>query len=190
MNGIKLCATGSYLPGHIVDNEAYTAFVETSDEWIRTRTGIVTRHVADSDATWMMGAKAARSAIEKAGVDPEEIGLIIGTTVSADYVTPSMACIIQQAVGAKNAFCFDLNAACAGFVFALDMARRYLYSGGVDTCLLYTSVRRFHHGFRDHRGRFGCCRRCPPRPDGDAPVLRIQHGRLLAALARNGQEAR
>ena len=58
MNGIKLCATGSYLPGHIVDNEAYTAFVETSDEWIRTRTGIVTRHVADSDATWMMGAKA------------------------------------------------------------------------------------------------------------------------------------
>ena len=136
MNGIKLCATGSYLPGHIVDNEAYTAFVETSDEWIRTRTGIVTRHVADSDATWMMGAKAARSAIEKAGVDPEEIGLIIGTTVSADYVTPSMACIIQQAVGAKNAFCFDLNAACAGFVFALDMARRYLYSGGVDTVLV------------------------------------------------------
>lgn len=139
MRGIKICATGSYLPGRVVQNEDYTAFVETSDEWISTRTGIHSRHIADGDTTWRMGAQAARHALETAGISPEKVGLIICTTITADYSTPSTACIIQNELGAVNAFAFDLNAACTGFVYALDVAQKYLVSGEVDTALIIST---------------------------------------------------
>ena len=77
MNGIRLCATGSYLPDHVVTNDDFTKIVETSDEWIRTRTGIATRHIADGDATWSMGVKAAKRALEAGGISPEEIDLVL-----------------------------------------------------------------------------------------------------------------
>ena len=88
MNGIQICGTGSYLPPISVENEAFTSIVETSDEWIRTRTGIVSRHIADRDTVSGMGAKAAKAALEQAGISPEQVDLLIVTTITADCSTP------------------------------------------------------------------------------------------------------
>lgn len=139
MTGISILGTGRYLPDRVVSNEEFTAFIETSDEWISTRTGISQRHIANGESTWRMGANAAQAALDKAGVRAEEIDLIIGTTVTADYLTPSMACIVQNAIGAEHATCFDVNAACSGFVYALDVARNQLACGSAKTALIVSS---------------------------------------------------
>ena len=136
MSGIQICGTGRCLPENIVDNNEYARIVDTSDEWIRPRTGIVTRHIADGETTWRLGERAARQAIEDAGISPEQIGLIIVSSVSADFATPSMSCIIQGSIGAKNAMCYDIACACAGYVYGLDMARRFLACGDIDYALI------------------------------------------------------
>ena len=136
MSGIQICGTGRCLPENIVDNNEYARIVDTSDEWIRPRTGIVTRHIADGETTWRLGERAARQAIEDAGISPEQIGLIIVSSVSADFATPSMSCIIQGSIGAKNAMCYDIACACAGYVYGLDMARRFLACGDRDYALI------------------------------------------------------
>ncbi len=124
--GIKILGTGSYVPEQTVTNDDFSKFIETNDEWIKTRTGISERRISGWEPTWYMGLKAAEQAIEAAGIKPEEIGLIIDSTVTSDFFTPSTACIIQDKLGAKNAGAFDVNAACTGFVCALDTARCYL----------------------------------------------------------------
>lgn len=124
--GINIVGMGSYLPEQVLTNEDFTRFVETSDEWIRTRTGISERRVAGWEPTWYMGREAAVRAIGNAGISPEDIGLVICCTATSDFHTPSMASIIQHQTGAVNAAAFDINAACSGFVYALDTARRYL----------------------------------------------------------------
>ncbi len=124
--GLHILGTGSYTPEYALTNEDLTKFIETNDEWIRTRTGISERRIADGEPTWYMGAQAAKAAIEAAGIDAADIGLIIDTTITQDYCTPSVSCIVQRETGAVNAACFDLNAACAGFVYAMDMAHRFL----------------------------------------------------------------
>lgn len=139
MNGIRICGTGSYLPPVSVENEAFTSIVETSDEWIRTRTGIASRHIADRDSVSGMGVKAAKAALEQAGISPRQIDLLVVTTITADCSTPSTACIIQGLLDAENAMCFDVNAACGGFVYALDMARRYLCFPDVKTALIIST---------------------------------------------------
>lgn len=139
MTGIKICGTGSYLPDNIIDNHAYAKIVDTSDEWIVQRTGISTRHIANGDTTWRMGAKAAARAIEAAGISAESIGLIIVTTVTPDYATPSMSCIIQNELGAGNAMCIDINCACAAYVYAVDMAQKYLAAGELESVLIVSS---------------------------------------------------
>lgn len=139
MTGLKLCGTGSYLPDNVIDNEAFTAIVETSDEWIRTRSGIATRRIANGDTTWSMGTKAARKALEDAGIPETQVDLILVTTVTSDYLTPSMSCVIQHALGAVNAVCIDINCACAGFVYAMDMAWRYLSCGDFKTVLIIST---------------------------------------------------
>lgn len=126
MSGVTIKGTGMYVPALCVDNEAFTEFLDTSDEWIRSRTGIRTRHLSDGEPCWSMGLKAARQALDSAKVQPEEIDLIIGTTVTPDFSSPSLACVIQGKLGAVNAIAFDISCACAGFVYALDMANRYL----------------------------------------------------------------
>lgn len=126
MSGVAIKGTGMYLPELCVDNEAFTGFLDTSDEWIRTRTGIHSRHFSDGEPGWSMGLKAARQALDMAKLQPEEIDLIFGTTVTPDFYTPSLACMIQGKLQAVNAIGFDINCACAGFVYALDMANRYL----------------------------------------------------------------
>lgn len=124
--GINILGTGSYVPEQKLTNDDFTRFVETSDEWIRTRTGITERRMAGWEPTWYMGSEASQKAIEAAGINPEDIGLVISCTITNDFLTPSTASIIQDKVGASNAAAFDLNAACSGFVYAMDTANRFL----------------------------------------------------------------
>lgn len=124
--GINILAMGNYIPEQKLKNDDFTRFIDTNDEWIRTRTGIVERPMAGWEPTWYMGAGAAEAAVRKAGIDAKDIGLIISCTATSDFLTPSMASVIQNEIGAVNAGAFDLNAACTGFVYALDTARRFL----------------------------------------------------------------
>lgn len=135
--GINILGMGSYLPEQTLVNDDFKKFVDTNDEWIRTRTGITERRMAGWEPVWYMGKEAALSAIERAGIDPSEIGLVIFTTVTSDFLTPSMASIVQHEIGAVNAAAFDLGAACTGFVYALDTARRFL---DTDDSLKYVLV--------------------------------------------------
>lgn len=136
--GIEIIGTGSALPERIVTNDELSGFLDTSDEWIRTRTGISKRHVVTHETLGDIGAAACYKALENAGVSAKDIDLIICTTISADYITPSMACIIQKKIGASCP-AFDLNAACAGFVYGLDVAHSYLDSGKANTVLIVSA---------------------------------------------------
>ena len=126
--GIRILGTGSFVPERVVENEEFTKFVDTSDEWIVKHSGIKRRRLHDG-ANFEMAAAAAERALESAGLSPLDLDLILCTTVSSDYATPSLACVVQGKIGAKNALAMDLNAACAGFVFGLDAARLYLRDG-------------------------------------------------------------
>ena len=122
---VKILGTGSYLPPKIVTNDDLSKSLDTSDEWIYSHTGIHSRHIAEEDdCTSSMAAKAGKAALEAAGVSPEEIGLIIVATSTPDYATfPSTACLVQAALGCKGSGAYDLQAACAGFVYAIEQAR-------------------------------------------------------------------
>lgn len=133
---IKILGTGSYLPAHFMINKDLEKIVETSDEWIRTRTGIEKRHITTTKSTADMAAEAAKGALEMAGISAEEIDLIITATLSGDYHTPSTACLVQAKLGAKNAVCFDLNAACSGFLFSMNTAITYIQTGMAKTALI------------------------------------------------------
>ena len=135
----RIVGTGSYVPEQIVTNDDLAKIVETNDEWIRTRTGIRQRRIATSEGTSDLAAKAAERAIEQAGIKPEEIDLIILATSSQDYCFPSGACEVQGRVGAVNAVCYDLSAACTGFVFALNTAQAFIQSGVYRTALVVGS---------------------------------------------------
>lgn len=124
--GINILGMGSYLPEQVLANDDFKKFVDTNDEWITTRTGICSRHMAGWEPTWYMGKLAAQKAIEKSGVDPKEIGLVICSTITSDFLTPSVASLLQYELGIENAAAFDMNAACSGFVYMLDTAHRYL----------------------------------------------------------------
>lgn len=126
MAGIKIVGMGSYLPEKIVSNDDLAEMVDTNDEWIVKRTGISERHIACGEPTWYLGAQAAKKAVENAGIEVSDIGLIISTTVTPDYFTPSVSCLIQRELGAIGCMAMDVNCACSGFVYATDMARRYL----------------------------------------------------------------
>ncbi len=125
----KIIGTGRCLPENIVTNDDLSKIMDTSDEWIASRTGIRKRHIAKEETTATMSAEAAKKALQQAGLSPEEIDLIIVGTITSDYVTPSTACEVQRMIGAKNAVAFDVNAACSGFMFALNTAHVYLQSG-------------------------------------------------------------
>ncbi|MDI9497441.1 MAG: beta-ketoacyl-ACP synthase III [Bacillota bacterium] len=133
---LSIDGTGHYLPQLEVGNDEFRQLVDTSDEWIRTRTGIRSRHLAEGEAVWYMGAQAARAALADACCTAEEIDVILVTTVTPDYVTPSVSCVIQAELGARRAFCLDLNVACSGFVYALDLASRYLQDPAISTVLI------------------------------------------------------
>lgn len=133
-----IIGTGSCLPKRVLTNADLERMVETSNEWIVTRTGILERHVAGpDDYTSDLAAKAAAAAIENAGLAPADIDLVIVATLTPDMYTPSVACTVQHAVGVKNtAFCFDLNAACSGFVYAVTVAAQFLQTGAYKNALV------------------------------------------------------
>jgi 3-oxoacyl-[acyl-carrier-protein] synthase-3 len=139
MSGIFIAGTGMYVPPSIYTNDDMSKLVETSDEWIKDRTGIKQRRFSTGEPNFYMGAIAAKQAIEDAGIDPLSIDMIIGSTITPDYCTPSLACLVQSEINADNAFCFDINAACSGFIYALDAAHTYLSSGKVKTVLIVCS---------------------------------------------------
>ena len=122
--GVNILGTGGYVPSNVVDNEMMSRIVDTNDEWITTRTGIKQRCITNGETTWYMGTMAAKAAVENAGISPEDIGLIIDTTITPDFTTPSVSCFIQRELGAVGAACLDINAACSGFVYGMDMAMR------------------------------------------------------------------
>ena len=134
---VSIIGTGSYVPERVLTNQDLEQIVETSDEWIYSRTGMRERHLASDDqAASDLGTEAALKALEDAGVCAEEIDLIIVATLSPDMFFPSTACFVQDRVGAKNAYCFDLGAACSGFLYAMDTAKNQIASGAVDTALV------------------------------------------------------
>jgi 3-oxoacyl-[acyl-carrier-protein] synthase-3 len=133
----SIIGTGSYVPGRILTNAELEKIVETSDEWIVSRTGIRERRIAGlEEPTSHLAANAAKAAIENAGITPEEIDLIICATVTPDMFFPSTACFVQTKIGAMNAACFDLSAACSGFLFGLETARQFIASGTYETILV------------------------------------------------------
>ena len=126
---IKIRGTGSAVPKLRVTNDDLSKLMDTSDEWIRSRTGIGARHLAVEETTTGLAVAAAKEALKDAGMTAEELDLIIAATVTADKFLPNLSCEVQSALGAENAVAFDLNAACSGFLFALNTVQMYLENG-------------------------------------------------------------
>ena len=132
----KIIGTGSYVPENIVTNNDLTKIVETSDSWIEERTGVKQRHLMKNETTATMATEAAKRAVENAGIKPEEIDVIVVSTVSSNLILPNTACFVQEQIGAINAFCFDINTACTGFMMAYNTVQSYINSGLVKTALI------------------------------------------------------
>jgi 3-oxoacyl-[acyl-carrier-protein] synthase-3 len=129
--------TGSSVPDRVVLNDEFTETIDTSDEWIRTRTGIRERRfagVADTAAT--LGTEAARRALDAAGTDPRDVDLIVCATVTPDLMCPATACLVQAALGCRTIPAFDVSAACSGFIYALSVAEQYVRTGAAKTALV------------------------------------------------------
>lgn len=125
--GTVVLGTGSCLPEKVLTNKELESIVDTSADWITTRTGIETRHIGGKgEQTYQLAAHAATKALTAAGVAPEELGLIVVGTISSHMLMPSSACFVQKEIGATNAFAYDLNAACSGFLYGLDLADKYI----------------------------------------------------------------
>ena len=125
--GIVVLGTGSCLPKRVVTNVDLESILDTNDEWIRSRTGIESRHIGGKDEqTYKLASIAAKKAMESAGVSAAEIGLIVVGTISSHMQMPSTACFVQNEIGAHNAFAYDLNAACSGFLYGMDLAYKYI----------------------------------------------------------------
>lgn len=135
---MRIMGTGSALPAYTLTNEKLTEFLDTSDEWITTRTGIHTRRIITDETLLQLGSDAAARAIENAGLTAGDIDFIICTTLQGDTATPSLACLIQKEIGAACP-AIDMNGACAGFVYALDMADAYLKSGKAGRILIVSA---------------------------------------------------
>ena len=132
----RIIGTGSALPALLVSNRELEKTVDTTDEWIRSRTGIESRHIAVEETTTSMAIEAAKKALQDAKASPEELDLIIVGTISPDHYFPSTACEIQNALGAVNATAFDISAACAGFLFGLGIVDAYMKADTVRTALV------------------------------------------------------
>lgn len=132
----KIYGTGSCVPSRVMDNNDMAKIVETSDEWIRERTGIERRHIIEDETTSYMAGQAALRAVEQSGIDPVEIDMVIVATSSSETIFPCAACEVQKTVGAVHAAAYDLNAACTGFVLAFNSAQAYISAGIYRTILV------------------------------------------------------
>jgi len=133
----SIIGTGSYVPERVMTNADLEAMVETNHQWIVERTGIYERRIAaENEFTSHMAAKAAQAAMENAGVTPEEIDMILVATITPDMFFPSTACQVQRQIGAKNATCMDVNAACSGFLYCVEIANQFISNHGCETVLV------------------------------------------------------
>ncbi len=132
----KLTGFERALPPLVISNDDLAKTVETSDEWISERTGIKTRHLAVEENTSDLCIKAAEKLMKKAQWEPESVDMIIVGTVTPDYATPSVACMVQAALGCSNAICFDLSAACSGFIYSLSVADKFIKCGAVKRAII------------------------------------------------------
>lgn len=148
-------AIGSYLPSRVLTNKQLEAIVDTSDEWITTRTGIKERRIAaDDEFPSTMGIQAAKNALAKSSITPDQIDLVIACTMTPDYLCPSTAALIQDGIGATNAGAFDLQAACSGFIYGLATAKAFIESGMANTILLVATEK--NSSFIDFSDRNTC----------------------------------
>ena len=129
MKEVKIAGIGRYVPEKIVTNDDLSKIVDTNDEWITTRTGIKERRISEGENTSDLGTKAALNAIKDAGLSVDDIDLIIVSTSSPDALSPSTAVYIQRNIGAFNAACFDISAACSGFIYALNIGSQFIKTG-------------------------------------------------------------
>ncbi|MCF8020202.1 MAG: ketoacyl-ACP synthase III [Vallitaleaceae bacterium] len=135
----RISGIGHYVPELKVSNNDLSTMMDTNDEWIHSRTGIRNRHIAVTETSFEMASYASLRALEKAELDPKNVELIIVATFSGEYATPSMACLVQKAIGASKAMCFDLNAACSGFVYGIDVADQFIKTGKYKNALVIGS---------------------------------------------------
>lgn len=136
----QIIGTGSYVPEHTVTNDDLKEFVETSDEWISQRVGIKTRHISENESAADMGYKAALAALEMSGTAPEELDLIIAASITGEYISPTVAGLIQRKLGASCP-AFDISSACSGFLFALDTAAGFFARGRTKKALVIGAER-------------------------------------------------
>ena len=159
MRGIKninsvITGTGAYLPDFVLDNSMFNQIIETSDEWIVSRTGIKERRIEQEKYNFEMIGEASKLAIKNAGLSPEQVDMIIVSTSAPDYNYPSTACFVQRYIGAINSASFDVAAACAGFVFVLDIADSYIKSGKAKNILIASGE--IIHRIADYSDRANC----------------------------------
>ncbi len=132
---------GGYLPEYILDNEHLSQILDTSDEWIMSRIGVKTRHIlkGEGKGSSFMGVKAVLELIERTGIDPMDVDMVVNATVTPDMLFPTNAALVADVVGMKNAFCFDMNAACSGFMFGMQVVASFIESGHCKKVILIGS---------------------------------------------------
>ncbi|MCD7737036.1 MAG: ketoacyl-ACP synthase III [Lachnospiraceae bacterium] len=135
VESFRIIGTGSCVPPRVVSNEDLTAFMDTSDEWIRSRTGIEQRHICTTETTSELAVGAARNALENANASVDEIDLILCATISGEYICPSMAALVQKSLGCQCP-CMDISAACTGWIYLMDTAAAFFAKGGVRKALI------------------------------------------------------
>lgn len=150
----RILGTGSFVPEHIVTNDDLSRMVETSDEWITQRVGVRQRHVCTTESAADLGVEAALRALDNAGVKPEELDLIIAPTISADTISPGLGGMVQNRIGASCP-AFDMNVACPGFLFGLDVAAGFFARKVVKKVLVVSAERM--SGLLDWTDRSTCC---------------------------------
>lgn len=131
----KIIGTGSYVPEKVITNNDLTVFLDTSDEWITTRSGIQQRHICTNQTTSDLATEAARRALENAGASIDEVDLILCATVSGEYVSPSVSCMVQRNLGAQCP-CIDINCACTAWIYLMDTASAFFARGGIRKMLV------------------------------------------------------
>jgi|ERR1041385_5039747 3-oxoacyl-[acyl-carrier-protein] synthase-3 len=184
----SITGVGSYVPAKVLSNTDLEKMVETSDEWITSRTGIKERRICAADEfTSDLAANAARRALEKAQVSADQIDLVIVATITPDMPFPSTACLVQHKIGARRAAAFDLEAACSGFIYALEIAQQFIMSRTYDTVLVIGAEKL--SSIVDWQDR----NTCVLFGDGaGAAVLQNRpnsHGLLTAVMGADGEKA-
>ena len=183
---VSIIGTGSYLPSKVLSNADLEKMVDTTGEWITSRTGIRERRIAGPEEyTSHLGAAAAHQALESAGISAAEVDLLICATITPDMLFPCTACLIQEKIGASKAVCFDIEAACSGFLFAIEIGRQFVISGTFPTVLVIAAEKL--SSIVDWKDRNTCIL----FGDGSGAVVlkhvKGAHGILMSSLGSKGK---